>query len=407
MCYTEKEQTEGSVCDMRRLLKMTALFCAALCALPLFPAGRAQDGAALTCLNIGKADCMLLQYRGKNYLIDTGYEQTYAALETMLRAMNVSSLDGVFLTHTHKDHAGGLEKLAESAVPVAAWYASEIYYDVKPEKHPMYKAAKTRGQDVTWLRVGDTVPLDEESGFRVLGPVSVNEDNENNNSLVLQFYSLDGNMLLAGDMKEEEEGELLAAGAIPPCAVLKVGHHGDNKATTDALLRAVRPQCAVILTASFEEPDTPAPETLARLRSAGAQVYVSQDMQDALRVTLSGGQAAVEDVRFPGVPERQTGLTLTIDMQDDLLTLQNASGETVALSGCALYSSKGDDMLPLPDFTLAPGQTYRVGSRATDGAFDLKWDKKRVWHETKRDLAILYDAYGRPVAWTDNGKTEE
>lgn len=387
---------------------MTAFFCTALCVLPLFSAGRAQeDGAILTCLNIGKADCMLLQYRGKNYLIDTGYAQTYAALETMLRVMNVSSLDGVFLTHTHKDHAGGLEKLAESQIPVAAWYASEIYNDVKPEKHPLYKAAKARGEEATWLRAGDTVPLDGESGFRVLGPLSVNEDNENNNSLVLQFYSPDGDMLLAGDMKEEEEGELLAAGAFAPCAVLKVGHHGDNKATTDALLRAVRPQCAVILTASFEEPDTPAPETLARLRTAGAQVFVSQDMQDALRVTLSGGQAAVEDVRFPGVPGRQTGLSLAIDMQDDLLTLQNFSGETVALSGCALYSSKGDDLLTLPDLTLAPGETYRVGSRATDGDFDLKWDKKRVWHETKRDLAILYDAYGRPVAWADNGKTEE
>ena len=47
-----------------------------------------------------------------------------------------------------------------------------------------------------------------------------------------------------------------------------------------------------------------------------------------------------------------------------------------------------------------------VGSRSTDGAVDCRWDIKRVWNKKKRDAGVLYDAYGRVVACTDNGVEE-
>ena len=90
-----------------------------------------ETGAAgelrLICLNIGKADCMLLLYQNEAYLIDTGYEQNGPALEAMLRQYGVSRLNGVFLTHCHEDHLGGLMKLAKSDITVDAWYAARIY----------------------------------------------------------------------------------------------------------------------------------------------------------------------------------------------------------------------------------------------------------------------------------------
>ncbi len=360
----------------------------------------------LLCLNIGKADCMLLLYGDEAYLIDTGYAQTYSALETALSQYGITHLNGVFLTHCHKDHGGGLMPLARSDIQIDAWYAASIYYDVKEGEHPAMLAAAARGEKVTWLDAGDVIPVASDASFTVLGPLSADEENENNNSLVMRFSSPQGSILFAGDMKEEEEYELLAANAFSACEILKAGHHGDNNATTKDLLRAVRPQAAVIFTSTDEEPDTPAASTLRRMENAGCTVYVSQEWHDALLLTLKDGQVRAEDVLWDGVPLLQKSISLSIDVENDTLTITNNGGEALCLNGCVLYSSKGDDALALPDAVIQPGQAYVIGSRSTSGAMDCKWDMKRVWHQKKLDIAILYDAYGRPLARTNNGFSE-
>ena len=366
----------------------------------------ADASVQLLCLNIGKADCMLLLYGGNAYLIDTGYEQTWPALEAALSQFGIARLNGVFLTHCHEDHQGGLMPLAKSAIAVDAWYAARIFYDQKESKHPAKLAAVERGQEVTWLDAGAVIPVGSDASLTVLGPLSVNTDNENNNSLVLRFDSPQGSILLAGDMKEEEEYELLDAGVLTPCDLLKVGHHGDSKATSKDFLEAVRPKAAIILTSTAEEPDTPANSTVRQLDKIGCQVYVSQEFHDAALFTLSGGEVSVEDVAWQGVPARMENVRLSIDTAQDTVTISNTGIEAFSLSDFTIYSTKGNDLLALPDVTLPSGGQYVIGSGETTASTNLTWRKKRVWHDGKFDMAILYDAFGRPIACADNGIAE-
>ena len=365
-----------------------------------------NEGVSLVCLNIGKADCMLLLYKDQAYLIDTGYEQNAPALFTMLSHCGITHLNGVFLTHCHEDHEGGLMALAKSDIAVESWYAAEIYHDVKESKHPMLLAAQERGEIVSWLGADDQIFLDDDTSFTVLGPLTADTENENNNSLVLHFSSPHGSILFAGDMKEEEEYELLKANRLSPADVLKCGHHGDNKATGLNFLRAVQPRIALILTNTLEERDTPASSTLSRLAAVGCKTYVSQDFDDAIWVTLKDGDITVHDVIWNQIPARETALRLTIDMADDRLLIKYTGKDELSLRDWQVYSSKGNDLIALPDVTLQPGETYIIGSKASKKEYDLKWDKKRVWHENKLDHAILYDAWGRMIACTDNGKPE-
>lgn len=55
----------------------------------------------------------LLQIKGKNYLVDCGYEETTAELETAMKALSIDlkDLTGVIITHDDHDHLGGLNFL--------------------------------------------------------------------------------------------------------------------------------------------------------------------------------------------------------------------------------------------------------------------------------------------------------
>jgi predicted flavoprotein YhiN len=89
----------------------------------------------------------------------------------------------VILTHTHEDHAGGLEQLLDSGIEIDRVYASG-YYNRKEKKHPAVKALKDTGRETVWLLSGDSLPLDGGT-LEVLGPLVHDEEKENNNSLVL------------------------------------------------------------------------------------------------------------------------------------------------------------------------------------------------------------------------------
>ena len=389
---------------MRRLLAillMAVLLCCTACDT------RAEGtGTRLIALNIGKADCLLLLFSDQAYLIDAGYDRTYGSLREALRQYGVTRLNGVFLTHCDKDHYGGLAQLAESGIAVDAWYAAAIYYDIPKNGHPMEAAAALRGEAVTWLSAGDRLALSDEATLTVLGPLTRNTENENNNSLVFTVETADGVLLFTGDMKLEEEAELLAAGLFSAADVLKVPFHGDNTASSLSFVDAVQPQAAVICTSAAEEPDTPASSVVKRYARAGAVVAVTQDATNAVRVTLQKGRVLVEDDGWD-VPDYSGVVTAEVDLAEDLLTLRNGGKETIALDGWIIYSTRGEDCVVLPDgLTLPAGRSLTLGTRATGVQADVTLDNKRIWHKSKYDLCIVYDACGGVAAVTDNGMPE-
>ena len=390
----------------KRTLCFFLLMCLMLSGCQAVNSESRDDAVQLLCLNIGKADCMLLMIDDAAYLIDAGYEQTWPALEIALSQYGISRLNGVFLTHCHADHMGGLMRLAKSDIAVDAWYAARIFFDQKESRHPAMLAAAERGQELIWLESGAVISVSGGASFTVLGPLTVNTDNENNNSLVMRFDSPQGSILFAGDMKEEEEYELLDANLLTPCDLLKVGHHGDNKATSKTMLQAVRPKAAVILTSTSEEPDTPAGSTIKRLQKVGCEVYVSQDYHDAILFTLSGGAVSAEDIIWQNVPEKAQNVRLSISAEQDTVTIVNEGRADLSLKDCVLYSTKGNELFYLPDVIVAPGGQYVIGTGVSTVQTDAVWRKKRVWTQKSRDAGILYDMYGRPVAFADNGITE-
>ena len=274
------------------LILMSLLLCLQI--LPQAQSDNASPELSLLAINVRKADALLLRCGNSAYLIDTGVKKESETLLNVLRSEGISRLTGVILTHTHADHTGGLKALVESEIEIENIYTSK-YYVLKKEdgKHPVDKAIKKTDYTVQYLAGGDTLPLDGGK-LTVLGPIEMNEELENNNSLVLLAEGGGGSILLTGDMEFPEEASLLNAGVIPRVDVIKIGNHGEEDATSTQLITTAKPKVAVISTNSDDEPDTPDRRVLQLLKQQNIQVLLTQDSVNGVLITLKDGEILTE-----------------------------------------------------------------------------------------------------------------
>ncbi|HNW86249.1 MAG TPA: MBL fold metallo-hydrolase [Candidatus Limiplasma sp.] len=259
----------------------------------------AQTEVKALFLNVGKADAALFCLGEKRYLIDTGTKESADAMLQALRYFEVDRLDGVLITHIDSDHVGGLKALLKSGIVVDRLYAATFHNAKSIAQHPVAKQAEKYGLPLTWLNSGDQIEIDAAARFTVLGPLTRDPNEENNNSLVLWLDTSEGTMLLAGDMEVPEETALLAAGLIRQTDVLKVGNHGDGDASGEGFIYTAKPQIAVISTSTQEKPSTPDPSVMGRLWNIGAKVLETQKATCCVEVTLKGGQATGTLVDYP------------------------------------------------------------------------------------------------------------
>ena len=360
------------------------------------PYQKADKPLTLFAVNVGKGDALLLNCGAETYLIDAGLQDNWGELSRALKMLQVTHLTGVILTHTDKDHAGGLLPLATSSIQVDGWYAP-AHFTGKESKHPAVEAAALRGDTVTFLRAGDVLPLGNGQ-LTVIGPISAS-DVENCNSLVLLAEASGGRMLLTGDMEFPEEEELLAAGVIPQCDVIKIANHGENDATSEELLRAVQPEIAVISTSTAAEPDTPSNRVLRLLYAADVSIYQTQDADSGVLVTIDQGEVTANLMGYAEHPVANQAVGIAnVDNQDDCITLRNSGKTAAEVGGWYIVSDKGSQIYVLPEGTMiAPGGELIIGSQSTKGVADLTWPDKKIWHKSKEDTAYLYDVYGRLI----------
>ena len=344
-------------------------------------------------INVGKADAILLQYGGKNLLIDTGTEESAPQLLGALRFMGADAIDALFLTHTHKDHIGGVPALARN-LPVARAYAPLYSENKKNGENRITLAAEEAGIPLTRLRVGDAVPFADGVSLDVLGPTAYNDADDNDNSLVLRFSVNGRTLLLTGDMQFAEEKTLLDAGAAVAADVLKVGNHGNPDATSDAFGAAVAPSIAVISTDTGEDADSANPRVYAALPDAA--VYVTQDT--ALGVLLRIGPDGVMTLQNAAPVRAQAALALgTPDRDTQTVTIRN-NGADVDLSAWMLQSERGGELYVFESGSeLAAGETATVAAEGGAGDFIFAGEDA-PWHKKKADTAVIYDRFGYEIA---------
>ena len=270
---------------MRKILLLLVVILMITAATPALAA------VEMLAASVGKGDALLIRTGDYVCLIDTGKKDAQDAIENALDFWDIQALDAVFITHTDKDHTGGLKWLRKSDLEIRAIYASKYHPDTTRKKHQAVKAAEKLELEVQWLGAGDTVPMGNSGAvLRVLAPAMEIPGNEDDNSLVMMLESPDGRMLLSGDMERGEESLLLQSGADLRCDVLKVPNHADSDACSKALIAACGAKIAVISTSTKEKSDTPDPTVLKNLKKAGYETYITQECTLGVYVSMNAGE---------------------------------------------------------------------------------------------------------------------
>ncbi len=339
-------------------------------------------------INVGRADATLIQVDGLSYLIDTGEKSSVPALYAALEIMDVQKLKAVFLTHTHGDHIGGMEALADR-YEIGTLYSAMISEDKKDGTNKIKELAAALSTPHIQLAAGDKVELTPEIGFDVLGPLEYNNDDDNDNSLVLKLSINGKTFLFTGDMQFAEETTLLKADVDLSADVLKVGNHGNPDATSQEFAAAVSPEIAVIPTDTSVDEDSANERVVSALK--GAEVFVTQDYPYGILLTVdAGGKIDVSDPRPEGNNAKIQ--ILELDKNAQTITLIN-NGEAADISGYFIFSENGSEVYVFPDGTyMQAGETISVACKGGQG--DLIWDEKKVWKTKKEDTAVLYDRFG-------------
>jgi competence protein ComEC len=111
----------------------------------------------------------------------------------------------------------------------------------------------------------------------------------NDRSLVLRVRLEDQAVLLTADLERDGEAALLHAGVALGAQVVKVPHHGSRQSSTEAFLRAVGAQTAVLSVGHRNPFRHPHPEVLARYQALGIRLWRT-DRNGAVSVEMEPGQ---------------------------------------------------------------------------------------------------------------------
>ena len=215
-----------------------------------------------TVLDVGQGQCLIMQSGGRVYVVDCGGDSDTrpadAAAEALL-SQGYSHIDGLILTHTDRDHAGGAENLL-----------SRIRTDLLILPRQAEKIVVPKDTQVVIAE--QNLEITDGSGkISIFAPVFHGEENEM--SLCVLFDTEKCDILITGDRNAFGERSLLRHADIPNVDVLIAGHHGSKYSSCQELLEATRPQIVCISVGADNSYGHPAQEVLDRLSSFGCTVY--------------------------------------------------------------------------------------------------------------------------------------
>lgn len=409
-------------------------------------------------LDVGQGDSELIQFVGKNILIDGGEVDQGSRVVSYLRSYGVSSLDLVVATHPHSDHIGGLVTVLKT-FPVKNFLDSGQTYSSQTYEN-LLKLVDQKNINYTVAVRGQKISLDPQLQITVLNPPAQPvDDNVNDNSVVLKITYGEISFLFMGDAETPAEKSMLASGLDLHADILKAGHHGSSTSSSPEFIKAVDPDIKIIEVGANNDYHHPAPKTLNTLMQIGAHIQKSAvyrtDLSGTIDITTDGRSYYITTEKGSGQSSQMNHLTQTaqanqtkqlvraspvsqistgsqvnqpVSMQSSMAQpnatysvaitatqfdapgddRKNLNGEWVEIANSGnspvdmanwILDSSGERVYTFPEFSLASGASAKVFTgKGVDSASELYIGMRSPVWNNKGDTATLKDATGHIVS---------
>lgn len=227
----------------------------------------------ITALNVGKADCFVIQSKNSVTMIDTGTEESAEIVEAFLNKNGITHIDQLMITHFDRDHVGGADhvlKKYEVDKVYSTYYIAKDSDDIDEYK----KALKKKGLSPILVDTERSYTLDGVT-WELYPPEKDDYKKEisNNSSMVARMSYSKVSALFTADAQKARIAELLEQPNLKS-DIIKMPHHGGFEKNLDDLIELVQPKYA-ILTGSNAQPEDD--ETMALLKKSGVKSYCTEN----------------------------------------------------------------------------------------------------------------------------------
>ena len=246
-----------------------------------------------TMVDVNWGDCHLLEFpNGTTVMIDAGQAQWTQNVYDFLNASGIAAPDGITYalgTHAHADHLGGMPSvlglyndaafLAAEAAAVDVWGYMKATLDGAgiTGRHPLTEGQTSDDADyLNWdPEHGVRVKVMAAGSGRLMSPGN-SSDSVNCDSAVLKISYGQVDFLLTGDAEEFVEDRMVKSySAELGCEVLKVGHHGNDDASSDLFLKWVSPRVGLVSNSLAENDGVFKQSVINLLRAHNVDYYVT------------------------------------------------------------------------------------------------------------------------------------
>lgn len=218
-------------------------------------------------------------------LIDAGNNSDEDVIKKYLLELGIKRIDIVVGTHVDEDHIGSMDAVIND------FEVDKIYM---PESSTTTKFLEDVMQAVRKKGLQVTAPVSEqtfnlgEALCTILAPVSRGYEKLNNYSIVMKLQYKNTSFLFTGDAESVSEREMMRRGFDLSANVLKLGHHGSIRSTTNEFLERVNPQYAVIMVGRNNNYRHPHKRTMEKLKAKKIKVYRTDE--NGTIVAVSDGE---------------------------------------------------------------------------------------------------------------------